>query len=185
MAQPAQRDATYAELEALPENVVGEIVFGVLHAQPRPRVRHARASFRLATKLGAAFDSDEPDGWVILAEPELHLGPHVVVPDLAGWRRARLPALPIEDAYVELAPDWACEILSPATAKLDRGDKLRIYETFMVRHYWLIDPEARTVEVQALVGSSFRLLEIFEGEASAAIPPFETVPLDLRALWAR
>lgn len=184
MVQSARRNATYADLEALPENLVGEIVFGVLHSHPRPRPIHARVASRLGMRIGGSFDSDEPDGWVILDEPELHLGPHVVVPDLAGWRRERLPEIPTT-AYFELPPDWACEVLSPATAKLDRGDKRRIYETFMVRHYWLVDPDAKTVEVQVLDGSTYRLLEIFQGDGAISAPPFDAVPLELRALWAR
>jgi Uma2 family endonuclease len=185
MAQGARHEATYADLEALPENVVGEIVFGVLHTHPRPRPMHARVASRIGMRIGGSFDSDEPEGWVILFEPELHLGPHVIVPDVAGWRRERLPAIPVDEAYFELAPDWACEVLSSATSKLDRGDKRRIYETFMVRHYWLVDPDAKTIEVQVLAGSSYQLLEIFEGDAPATAPPFEALPLELRALWAR
>lgn len=185
MAQAARRDATYADLEALPDNLVGEIVFGVLHAHARPRPMHARAASRLGMRIGGAFDSDERDGWVILDEPELHLGPHVIVPDLAGWRRDRLPAIPVDKAYLDLAPDWACEVLSAATEKLDRGEKRRIYEIFMVRHYWLVDPDAKTVEVLVLDGSSYRVLDVFAGDEPAAAPPFDAVPLELRALWAR
>jgi Uma2 family endonuclease len=185
VADPARPLATYADLEALPENLVGEIVFGVLHAHPRPRPMHARVATRLTMKVGASFDSDEPDGWVILDEPEMHLGPHVIVPDVAGWRRTRMPQIPIDKAYFELPPDWVCEVLSPGTAKLDRGDKRRIYETFMVGHLWFVDPDAKTLEVQVLEGSSYRLHEIYGDNATVRPPPFESSPLDLSTLWAR
>lgn len=185
VADPARRIATYADIEALPENVVGEIVFGVLHTHARPRPMHARVASRLGVKVGANFDSDEPGGWVILDEPELHLGPHVIVPDLAGWRRERMPQIPVDKAYFDLAPDWACEVLSPGTSKLDRGDKRRIYEIFMVGFFWLIDPDAKTLEVQVLDGSNYRLHEIYEGDGAVRAPPFEAAPLELGSLWAR
>ena len=74
-------------------------------------------------------------------EPELHLGSHVVVPDLAAWRRERLPALP-DTAWIEVAPDWVCEVLSPSTERYDRGEKRAIYADAGVRHVWHIDPVA-------------------------------------------
>ena len=71
-------------------------------------------------------------GGLILVEPELHFGNDVLVPDLAGWRRERLPTLPA-DAYMTLAPDWICEVLSPSTETLDRDKKLHIYAREGVR----------------------------------------------------
>ena len=118
-----------------------------LYATPRPSPRHARASSSLGVTLGGPFDHGRggPGGWYLLDEPELHLAADVVVPDLAGWRRERLPALPT-DAYIALAPKWVCEILSPSTASTDRVRKLRIYARERVSHAWLIDPLARTLE---------------------------------------
>lgn len=184
MAQRALPHASYADLEALPENVVGEIVFGMLHASPRPRPMHARVASRLGMRLGR-FDNDDADGWVILDEPELHLGPHVVVPDLAGWRRTRMPEIPIDKAYFELAPNWVCEVLSAGSEPLDRGEKLRIYETFMVEHLWFADPERRTIEVRTLQGSEYRLTSMLHGDDAHAIPPFDSLPIALADLWAR
>ena len=105
------RPATYDDSVALPEHVVGEIVDDELWASPRPAPRHATTHTRLVYRIGSAFDAaggdSGPGGWRILVEPELHLGRHVVVPDLAGWRRERMPRLP-ETAYFPLAPDWVC-----------------------------------------------------------------------------
>ena len=117
MALPHDRPAAYADIEALPANMVGQILYGSLHAHPRPAPRDARASTRMSTELEEPFDRGRggPGGWAILFEPELHLGPRVVVPDIAGWRREWMPALP-ETAYFETAPDWVCEVLSPSTA---------------------------------------------------------------------
>lgn len=167
MAQPARTRATYQELCELPENIVGEIVFGVLHASPRPAPRHARASTTPEVELGPPFDRGKggPGGWMILDEPELHWGGHVLVPDLAGWKRKRLPQLPKDKAYFDLAPDWVSEVLSPGTAALDRGGKRQVYSERGVAHLWFVDPEAQTLEILALDGPSYRLLEVFSGDA--------------------
>lgn len=185
MALRASALATYDDLAALPEHVVGEIVFGMLHTHPRPRPMHARVSSRLGVRLGGRFDHDGPGGWVLLDEPELHLGPHVVVPDLAGWRRERLPEIPVDEPYFELPPDWCCEVLSKGTEALDRGEKRRIYETFMVGHLWLVDAEAQTVEVHVLEGSEYRLAHTARGTDAHGLPPFEGFLLTLGDLWAR
>lgn len=185
MAQRVPAHAAYADLLALPANVVGEIVFGMLHSHPRPRPMHARVASRLGVRLGGPFDRDEPGGWVLLDEPELHLGPHVVVPDLAGWRRERMPEIPIDKAYFEVPPDWCCEVLSTGTEALDRGDKKRIYEAFMVEHLWLVDVEEQTVEVHALRGSAYELTQTVRGGEAYELPPFEGFALTLGDLWAR
>lgn len=187
MADPARRPATYEDLLALPPNVVGQILYGVLHAQPRPAPRHARATSTLGGRIGGPFDYDRggPGGWVILDEPELHLGAHVVVPDLAGWRRERMPEMPVDKAYFEMAPDWVCEALSPSTASLDRGDKRKVYGEFGVRHLWYVDPEAQTFEVMELEGGRYHIVEVYSGEALIRAVPFDAVELELGALWAR
>jgi len=96
-----------------------------------------------------------------------------------------MPELPVDEAYFELAPDWACEVLSPRTAALDRGDKRKVYASFSVRHLWLVDPEARTLEVFALDGESYRVLDVFSGDAVVHAVPFDAIELELGALWAR
>jgi Uma2 family endonuclease len=178
------RGAAYADIEALPRHIVGEILFGVLHTHPRLARRHARAASRLGVELGGPFDrgTGGPGGWIILIEPELHLGPHVVVPDLAGWRRERMPKLPTP-AYFETAPDWVCEILSPSTIRADRTDKLRIYAAYGVGHCWLIDPDVMTLEVMALMGSNWLLAATFKDADLVAAPPFEAHAFALDALW--
>ncbi len=178
------RAATYADLEALPPGVVGEILFGALHAHPRPAPRHALAATSLTGEIVGAFQKGRggPGGWIILAEPELHLGPHVVVPDLAGWRRERMPKLP-STAYFEMPPDWVCEILSPSTARVDRTDKLRIYAAFGVAHCWLIDPDVRTLEVMALTGAHWLLAATFTDADTVAAPPFDAHAFALDVLW--
>ncbi|WP_224366640.1 Uma2 family endonuclease [Hyalangium versicolor] len=180
-----RKPATYADLEALPAGVVGEIIAGELYASPRPAVPHAFASSRLGVMLGGPFDLGEggPGGWLLLDEPELHLGQDVLVPDLAGWRRERLPVLP-KGAAFNLAPDWACEVLSPSTSRLDRKVKVPVYAREGVGHLWLVDPEARTLEVLRLGEGRYVQLGVHEGAVRVRAAPFEALELDLARLWA-
>ena len=186
MNLPARKKATYEDLLALPENRVGEILGGVLHAHPRPAPRHARVYSVLGGRLGEGFDwgDGSPGGWWILDEPELHLGEDVLVPDLAGWRRERLPELP-QTAWFELVPDWACEILSPATARTDRAIKQPIYAREGLRHLWLIDPDLRTLEVYALDDDGhWILLDTLKDDDLVRQPPFDAIEFPLDSLWA-
>ncbi len=179
-----RKPATYADLEALPDNVVGELIGGVLHASPRPAGPHSVAASRLEIELGGPFDRarNGPGGWILLVEQELHLGEDVLVPDLAGWRRERMPRPPRTAAYT-LAPDWVCEVLSPSTKALDRKVKLPVYAREGVRHVWLMDPEARSLEVFRLEGADYSLLATHSGAALVRAEPFEAAELELAYLW--
>jgi Uma2 family endonuclease len=181
---PFERPATYEDLVALPDNLVAEIVDGELHASPRPAPRHAVAYAGVTALLHPAFDSGRngPGGWWILAEPELHLGSDVLVPDLAGWRRTRMPHMP-ETAYFPLAPDWICEILSPSTASLDRAKKLAIYAREGIGHAWLMDPIARTLEVLRLEGGRWTILVTHAGDDTVRVEPFEAIEFSLGQFW--
>jgi Uma2 family endonuclease len=119
---------------------------------------------------------------VILDEPELHFGNDVLVPDLAGWRRARMPKAPAE-AYITLAPDWICEVLSTSTEALDRGKKLRIYAREGVAHAWLVDPLARTLEVMSLEAGRWMQRGRYDSEVRVRAAPFDAIELELGALW--
>lgn len=179
------RPARYGDLLALPEHLVGEIIDGEFLTHPRPSPRHARASSALGIKIGGPFDQGEgggPGGWWILDEPELHLGPDILVPDLAGWCRERLPQLP-ETAWIALPPDWVCEVLSPATARVDRMRKLPCYAVHDVGYCWLVDPVARTLEAFQRVGVNWLLQASFVDEAEVSVEPFAAVTFPLAALW--
>ena len=190
MADPARRRATYQDVLDAPPHVVAEVIFGTLHTMPRPRVRHARASSRLGSRLGGPFDEGlgGPGGWVILDEPELHLGadPDILVPDLAGWTRERMPRVPADEAFLTLAPDWVCEVLSPSTQAIDRADKMEVYLREEVTHVWHVDPEGHTLEVFRHDDRSRRYLAaaVWRGAATVRAEPFDAIELDLGALWA-
>jgi Uma2 family endonuclease len=193
-AEKPRRRATYADLEAVPPGKVAELIRGTLHVMPRPHPRHARASSRLTIELGGPFDLGRggPGGWVLLDEPELHFPDpeapgeiEALVPDIAGWRRERLPELP-EEAYFTLAPDWICEVLSTSsTEERDREEKMPIYAREGVRHAWLVDPVKKTLEAYEL-GERQRwgTPVVHRGDARVRIAPFEELELDLSLLWA-
>jgi Uma2 family endonuclease len=181
---PFDRPATYDDLVKLPDNMVAEIADGELHASPRPAARHAVAYARLGGALVPPFDEGRggPGGWCILLEPELHLETSVLVPDLAGWRRVRMPAVP-DVAYFDLPPDWVCEILSPSTTSFDRSKKVAVYARAEVRWAWLIDPLARTLEVLKLENGRWTILATHAGDEVVRAEPFEAIELELAALW--
>jgi Uma2 family endonuclease len=186
MADPAKRRARYEDLLAVEKNVIAEIVDGELVTQPRPASLHARASSRLGMELGGPFDRGKggPGGWILLDEPELHLHGDVLVPDLAGWRRERMPVLPDAAAF-ELPPDWVCEVLSPATTATDRAGKMPIYARERVAYAWLVDPIARTLEAYRLAGAHWTLVGTWCDEARIKVEPFEVLELELGGLWAK
>jgi Uma2 family endonuclease len=179
-----RKPATYADLEALPDDVRGELIGGVLHASPRPAKPHTFVNSRLGIELGGLFDRGRngPGGWCILYEPELRLGEDVLIPDLAGWHRERMPG-PQETPTYPVPPDWVCEVLSPSTKALDRKVKLPVYAREGVRHVWLLDPKARTLEVFRLDGTALALLATYSGQDSVRAEPFEAAELSLAYVW--
>lgn len=185
MAHPQRNPASYQDILNLPEHLVGEIIDGKLHTQPRPAPRHMRASSSLGGELDGPFDKGRggPGGWWIIDEPEIHLGPHILVPDIAGWRRERLPKLP-HTAWFELAPDWVCEVLSPSTARKDRAQKMPLYAAQNVGHIWLVDPDTRTLEVYENTEGRWLLLKVYEDQNPVSAAPFDAISFDLGGLWA-
>ena len=195
MGHPAEkrRRATYADLEAVPAGKVAELIGGILHVMPRPAPRHANVEGCVLIEIGGPFQRGRggPGGWWILPEPELHFPDpgapgeiDALSPDVAGWRRTRMPELPDAAAFT-LAPDWICEVLSRSTETVDRDEKMPIYAREGVANAWLVDPIKRTLEAYALGrGRRWSEPQVYRGAARVRLPPFEAVELDLASLWA-
>lgn len=182
--QHALQPANYDDLCALPENRVGELIAGTLYSQPRPAPRHALAASRLGSTVLERFDpkGKSDNGWWILDEPECHLKDDIVVPDIAGWRRERMPALP-DTAFFTLAPDWVCEVLSPSTAAHDRVLKQSVYAVNGVPYMWFIDPVLHMLEAYELNDHQWTLIAALENDDEVAVAPFTEKPFNLSDLW--
>ena len=182
-----KRYATQEDLAAVPDTMVAELIDGDLIVTPRPASPHARAEMIIGHDLAGAFDGPpggaaKPGGWWILPEPELHFGQNVLVPDLAGWRHERMRKIPNVAAFT-LAPDWLCEVVSPSTGAVDRGRKMALYAREGVRHLWIVDPIARTLEVYRSEDGRWVVASTHGGAAPVVAEPFDAVTLDLARWW--
>ena len=184
MAEPAKKRATYADLEAVPPHLVAEIIHGALVTHPRPSPPHGVAANMLSTELTYNKQRGKrgPGSWVFIQEPELRLGQSVVVPDIAGWRFERMPSMP-RTAYVDVAADWVCEVISPSTEHYDKNEKRGIYGSAGVPYLWLLDPRGKLLEVFQLVAGNWLLWRTFTGDEVVRAIPFEDTPFPLGQLW--
>jgi len=186
-AKPASKPASYSDLLAVPADVRAEVLSGEILTTPAPLPRHSKAQGATRRFLGGPFDDDDghggPGGWWIFVEVDVRLGVHDIVrPDLAGWRRDRL-LKPGTTRPIDVVPDWVCEVVSPSTAARDRVTKRNLYARSGVLHYWLIDPDARVLEALALREGSWFEVGVYDDSASARIPPFEAVELEIGRLF--
>lgn len=185
MGKPLRRPATYEDVLAAPPHEIAEIIAGELRLSPRPSGAHASVASNLGEELGPPFKRGKggPGGWIILDEPELHLQQDILVPDLAGWKRERLPK--VEDvAFFSLEPDWVCEVLSPSTEKKDRAQKIGIYLRERVRHVWLVDPRPRTLEVLQWDERGWIIVGVYRDDQRIRAAPFDAIELELSVLWS-
>lgn len=172
----------------VPEGMNAELIDGDLYTSPRPAGTHGLASSVLTMDIGSAYHLGRggPGGWWILHEPEIHfvLNVQVLVPDIAGWRRERMPEIPDDHRFV-VSPDWVCEVLSPSTRRIDLAKKRPIYARHGVGHLWFVDPDAQTVEVMRLNDEKqYQLVNTFSGDDTMRAEPFEELEIDLAQIWA-
>jgi Uma2 family endonuclease len=185
MSELAKKRATYEDLYNIPENMTGEIINGELIVHPRPSRKHTYAASALDKEIGPPYQFGRgggPGGWIIIVEPEIRLGEHTMVPDLAGWKKERFP---VEEDHnsISAAPDWVCEVISPSTLRTDKVEKMPIYAQFGIEHLWLIDPIAMTLDVFELGGDKWVLLGSFAQNDKARAAPFQEVEINLEDLW--
>jgi Uma2 family endonuclease len=181
MKLTVKRDATLEDLETTPAGMNGQLIDGVLYITTRPSNGHALAITALTLELGP-FTKDRKLGWVLLFEPQVHFGKNVLIGDLVGWRRERMPVIP-DSRHFDLAPDFVCEALSPSTARIDRGRKREIYAKSKVGHLWFLDPIHQTLEVLALDKRAYQVVASAGGNDRGRFPPFDS-ELDLSVLWS-
>src|SRR2546430_5869485 len=146
---------TYEDYCALPDDGLRyEIVDGMLFAEPAPRRAHQKAVGNLFAILHAWVRAHDL-GEVYVAPFDVILDPRTTVaPDLVFVVKDRLAI--VAERGVEAAPDLLVEVLSPGTARRDRVRKLNADARHGVRHYWLVDPQAETVEGFELVEGAYR-----------------------------
>lgn len=176
----------YLKLEALPKNMTGEIINGRLIAMPRPAGIHCQAESALGADILFPYQYGRggPGGWWIVDEPEVHFirDIEVVVPDIAGWRKERMPRQPRTHRY-EVVPDWVCEIASPSTAKLDRIEKMPLYAKYGVQYLWLVDPLLKTLETYELCNGRWSNVKNYKDNDAVSAVPFNEITLQLDDLW--
>ncbi len=195
MADASHKPATYADLEAVPPHLVAEILFGHLVTHPRPAPRNGR---RRAVSTGTSTNMNQPPfdangivdwpasrltGWVVIDEPELHLGPNIVTPHIAGWRRERFAESP-DKWWFEVPPDWVFDLLTPATSGVVKSVKRRVYSEAAVPFLWWGSPQPHMLEVFKLQAKDWLLVDTFTPEDELISPlPFIELKFSLGLLW--
>ena len=185
MSSAVKSKSVLEQWQELPDNVIGEIVSGELHVSPRPSPKHSNSASGIIDQLRTPFHNGRnggPGGWIILMEPEVHMESHIMIPDVAGWKRERIPQIP-EEAFFTLAPDWVCEVISPSTAKLDRVKKMPIYAEKEIKHCWIIDPLAKTLEIFENDHFQWKLIGTYSENDNVKVEPFTDVVFTINEIW--
>jgi Uma2 family endonuclease len=186
LAKKPIQPATLDDLDKLPPTWRGEIIDGTLYAFPRPRFAHADIEAFVVADLKHPFQSGRggPGGWWILVEPgiEVPRAPEFS-PDVAGWRREKLPHRPRKNESITVAPDWVCEVLSPSTRSYDLVVKRRFYAEIGVSHLWYIEPDGCVLIVSKLVDGKWVELGVHGRDEKVRAEPFDAVEIDLAAWW--
>jgi Uma2 family endonuclease len=187
MGDPAAKRATLADLDALPPSVAGELIQGVLYTMTRPRARHQSAGTILAGDVNGPYQRGRggPGGWWILGEPGIqHLALDIeeISPDIAGWRRERMPELPDEKS-IDVVPDWVGEVLSPTTRAHDLKLKRPLYARMGVQWMWIVDVGAKTFVASRNVDGGWLELATYSDDDVVRVEPFDAIDIRLADLW--
>jgi len=175
-------DQLWREIEQLPEGLNGEIIVpGILWTKRRPLAPHRRAVSGLMRALAPVDAVLHGTGWWIEREPDVRFGECVVVPDLVGFRTEKHTETP-DGSPILVCPDFCCEVLSPATARVKRAKKLRLYARAGVEWIWLVDPMHQIVEVFQTLNGFPALMEVGVENDRMRLPPFD-LEIDISRLW--
>ena len=173
---------TYEDYAALPDDGKRyELHEGELSVTPAPGARHQEVLLNLALLL-TPYVRTRTRGKLFIAPFDcIMTNITVVEPDLLYIDETRRQLL--SDRALEGAPTLAIEILSPWTGHIDRRRKMALYAKHGVDWYWIVDPNARTIDVYRLEGDTYRHDARLDGDAPRALPPFSDFPLDPSAIW--
>jgi Uma2 family endonuclease len=179
------RPATLADLATLPPGQKGEVLDGELYVQARPTARHSRVTGAIVAATSGPYNLGQRGAgcWWLLREPGIALpGSQEFSPDMAGWRSERLPELPANEA-IRVAPDWACEVMSPTTRGYDLVKKRPFYARIGVSWLWYVDVEARSISVSQLRDGAWVELAVHGDDERVRLQPFPDVEQDLSLWW--
>ena len=187
MAPTAKKLATVEDLLSIPEEKRVELMDGEIIYHGQPLQRHGASQGNLGAILNPFARRDGgsggPGGWWIVVEAGVRYGIHTACRhDLAGWRRGRLPEL-LDEEYVSVTPDWVCEILSPSNRKHDLVRKKAILHRAKTPHYWIVDPEEKTVSVLRWHEDGYLSVSDAGVGDKARLEPFEAIEIDVSALF--
>jgi Uma2 family endonuclease len=180
--------ATYADLERLGDDFHGEVIHGVIVEKAAPFIEHGAAQFSLGTLLGpfrrrGGGGPASPGGWWFGNEVDVEFGPHEVYrPDVAGWRRERMPTFP-KERPLRIRPDWVCEVLSESNARHDLQTKLRAYHDFKVPHYWIVDPARELLTVHAWREEGYVTALVASRKDRVRAVPFDAIEIFVGVLF--
>ncbi len=180
MRSGLKRRLEYSDYAAIPpDGKRYEILRGDLSVTPAPSPQHQRISRRLLVRFEEYFHARSV-GEVFYAPIDVILSPEdVVQPDMIVVADPEQ----ISQRGIEGPPLLVVEILSPSTREYDRSVKARRYAELGVRHYWLVDPEARQIECHRLTSGAFRRVVAAEGEGTLIHPDWKGLAIELEALW--
>jgi Uma2 family endonuclease len=175
-----------AEWLAQPEEARLELIDGELVEKAAPTFEHGIAQSQTAAALVGPFGRRTggpggPGGWWIATEVDVLLDGRGYRPDIAGWRRERLPSAP-KGRPVTLRPDWLCEIVSESNRSVDTVTKLRRYHQAGVPHYWILDWVERTLTVHRHTADGYLVALKAEAHERVRAEPFDAVELHVAAL---
>jgi Uma2 family endonuclease len=179
--------AVFADLEALGDNACAEIIRGAIVEKASPTMEHGRSQLAFGGVLRRRFDRGTggrwPGGWWFGTEVDVEYETHELYRhDLVGWRRDRVRACP-RGRPIRVRPDWVCELLSPSNEKRDLIDKMRVLQLAGVPHYWIGNPEEKTLVVHRWEPKGYLIVLTAASGDVVRAEPFDAVELHVDVVF--